>query len=119
MKKKSIGDNIRNIRENLGYSQEYMASQLGLSQQAYSRIEKRPEKTSLEKFLEISAILQVSLNSLINENDNFIQNNFNQNGGNVASQMHINSATEAYEKLINKMNDEISFLRSIIETYKV
>src|SRR5690606_11030697 len=82
-----------------------------------SRIEKKPEKTSLERLLEIAAVLQVSLNSLINANDAFIQNNFHQNGGNVASQMHINSATEAYEKLIAKMDDEISFLRSIIESH--
>ena len=36
---KAIGINIRKIRELKGLSQEYMASQLSLSQRAYSKLE--------------------------------------------------------------------------------
>jgi len=117
-KNKSISDNIRTLREELGYTQEYMAIELNISQQAYSRIEKNPENTALSRLLEIAAVLKVSLNSLINENDAFIQNNFNQNGGHAASQMHLSSEKELYEKLVKRLEDENALLRSLAENGK-
>ena len=43
----NISETIRLIRESKGYSQEYMASQLNITQQAYSRLEKQPETITL------------------------------------------------------------------------
>lgn len=51
-----IGENIRFIREQLGYSQEYVATQLGITQQSYSNIEKKPEKATLQRLKDIAAI---------------------------------------------------------------
>ena len=66
--KSNLSENIRIIRQKKGYSQEYIAYRLKISQQAYSLIENKPEKTTLEKLLKISKILEVKIESLINEN---------------------------------------------------
>ncbi len=66
--KSNLSDNIRIIRQKKGYSQEYIAYRLKISQQAYSLIENKAEKTTLEKLLKISKILEIKIESLINEN---------------------------------------------------
>jgi transcriptional regulator with XRE-family HTH domain len=113
--KKSIADNIRRIRESLGYSQDYVAIRLDISQQAYSTIEKTPEKSTLSRLRQISEILQVPLVTLLGEDDTIIQQNFNQVGGNAATQMRVQeSGSEklVYERLISELRDQIDFLRS-------
>lgn len=109
-----ISDNIRFLRENLNYSQEYVASQLEISQQAYSLIEKQPEKTSLKNLKQIAKILNVSVPSLILEDDHYLQQNFNQQNCNIASHQQI-SSNEAYEKLISRLENEIYYLRNLLE----
>ena len=114
-----VGDIIRVIRENLGYNQDYVATQLGITQQAYSNIEKNPEKATLGRLKEIATILRVSLVTLLGEDEVYIQQNFQQQGGNAATQMHIIPSAnerEVYERLIAKMKEEIVFLREITKT---
>lgn len=114
MKTLKISDKIRLIRESMGYSQEYVAERMKISQQMYSQIEKNPEKTTLKRLKDLAFTLQVSLMTLLNEDEAFVQQNFNQQGGNTASQMNIHSSSEASSILIEKMEAEIQFLRSII-----
>lgn len=106
----TIADNIRRLRENLGFSQDYVASKLGVTQQTYSNIEKNPERTSLKNLRELAVVFNVSIGTIIMEDEQFIQQNFNHQHCNIASQLSI-SSSEIYEKLIKKMEDEINFLR--------
>lgn len=57
----NIGDLIRIERQKKGYSQDYIAQQLNITQQAYSKIEKRPQKTCLETILKIATFLELNL----------------------------------------------------------
>lgn len=57
---KDIHLRIRNTRTELGYSQEFVASKIGISQNAYSRIELGLAKLSIERMLKIADILQVN-----------------------------------------------------------
>jgi transcriptional regulator with XRE-family HTH domain len=117
--KKNISENIRFIRESLGYSQEYIASKLQLTQQAYSNIEKNPEKTTLKKLKEIARVLDVDFITLINEDSTYVQQNFNQQGGNAATKMNLTSSLpekEIYSILINQLKEEITFLRNQLST---
>ncbi len=59
----NIGALIRIERQKKGYSQEYIAQQLNISQQAYSKIEKRPHKTCLETILKIATFLELNLST--------------------------------------------------------
>lgn len=109
-----MSDNIRIIREGLNYSQEDVAERMNLSQQAYSLIEKNPEKTSFKNLQKIASILCVNISTLIMEDEYFVQQNFNQQHCNIASQQHI-ASTEGYEKLIIKLEHEIEILKNTIK----
>jgi transcriptional regulator with XRE-family HTH domain len=65
-KLKAVATNIRKVREYRGYPQEYLAVKLGISQNAYSKIELSYTRLTLERLLEISAILEIDTVALIN-----------------------------------------------------
>ncbi|RYE52077.1 MAG: XRE family transcriptional regulator, partial [Sphingobacteriales bacterium] len=67
--------NIRRIRVFRNYTQDYLAAKLGISQNAYSKIELGYSKISLERLFSISMILEVDLMKLIDlDSSDFIQN---------------------------------------------
>ncbi|TSJ40978.1 helix-turn-helix transcriptional regulator [Mucilaginibacter corticis] len=57
--------NIRNRRHDLGYSQEYMAFRLGISQNAYSKIEAGKASMNIKRFFDIAGVLLTTPESLI------------------------------------------------------
>jgi len=61
-----IRERIKKIRVEKGYSQEYMADRLNISQNAYHKLERGHTRINLQKFLEISKILEVETSELIN-----------------------------------------------------
>ena len=114
----SIAENIRSLREKRGYSQEYMSEILNVSQQTYSLTEKNPERASLERIQKIAQILEVKISFLLDEEDSFVLNNFNQQGGHAVSMLQNTSNDTVYQKMIEKMESEIIFLRNLVETKK-
>jgi transcriptional regulator with XRE-family HTH domain len=52
---------IRSRREQLGYSQEYMAFKLEMSQNAYCKIENGNCRLTIDTLLVIGQVLQVSM----------------------------------------------------------
>lgn len=114
----SLGDNIRIIREARGYSQDYVASKLEITQQSYSNIEKHPEKSTIKRLKEVAGILQVNFVTLLGEDETYIQQNFSQQGGNAATQMNVVSnkaENDIYERLISELKEEITFLRALLK----
>ncbi len=67
-----ILEKIRNLRLSRGYTQEYMAEKLGIDTVNYGRIERGKSKLTLDRFLKICDILQVSPTELLNDNQNEI-----------------------------------------------
>lgn len=63
---KAIAANIRHTREGLNYTQEYLAAKLGISQNAYSKIELGYTKITVERLFQIASILEVEVAGLIN-----------------------------------------------------
>ncbi|MFA6085748.1 helix-turn-helix domain-containing protein [Mucilaginibacter sp.] len=63
---KAVAANIRNKREKLNYTQEYLAVKLGISQNAYSKIELGYTKITIERLFQISEILETDPIELIN-----------------------------------------------------
>ena len=61
-----ILEKIRNIRLSRGYTQEYMGEKLGIDTVNYGRIERGKSKLSLERFIKICEILEVSPGDLLN-----------------------------------------------------
>jgi transcriptional regulator with XRE-family HTH domain len=56
----SVGENIRIQRTIKGYSQEYMAFELDISQAAYSKMERDETELSIRRVFAIAEILEVS-----------------------------------------------------------
>lgn len=59
-----IGIKLRQLRQEHGYSQEYIASQLEISQAQYCRIECGKSTLSTDKFLQLATIYSISPNQL-------------------------------------------------------
>ncbi len=66
----SIGLKIKKIRESKNYSQEYVASKLGISQNAYSRIESNQIKIDIERIKILSEILETPIESIVSDDLN-------------------------------------------------
>ncbi|MBB6108178.1 transcriptional regulator with XRE-family HTH domain [Mucilaginibacter lappiensis] len=62
---KAIAANIRNTREGLNYTQEYLAAKLSISQNAYSKIELGYTKITVERLFQIATILGSDVHELI------------------------------------------------------
>lgn len=107
---------IKEIREGQGLSQEAVAYQLNISQQAYSRIEKNPDSASLKRLKDLSTVFGVSLATLVGEEDTYIQQNFQQQGGYASSVVHVHGAMNLVEKEL--YDEHIKDLRAQIETLK-
>jgi DNA-binding XRE family transcriptional regulator len=60
-----VAANIRKIREFRNYTQEYLAAKLGISQNAYSKIELGYCNITLNRLFYIAAILEIDAVDLI------------------------------------------------------
>jgi transcriptional regulator with XRE-family HTH domain len=61
------GTVIRQFREMRNYSQEYIAGKMGISQNAYSKIENGITQLTVSHIRQISAILEVSIMDLLKD----------------------------------------------------
>lgn len=68
-----VARNIRQQRERLYYSQEYMGVKLGMGQNAYSKIELGKCKITVERLLNIAQILGTDVMVLLQNNENTIE----------------------------------------------
>ncbi len=118
--KKETGHKIRQIRELKGFTQEYIADKLGISQRAYSKIENNQTKIDWERITKIAEVFGVDPIDMISFDDNLIFNNCNQSG---KFETFINNMPERlieqYEKRINDLNEEVLFLRRQLEKKEI
>ena len=112
---------VRLIRESNGFSQEYVASKLDISQQAYSNIEKNPDNASMKRLRQLSQVFSVPVTSLIGETEQIIQQNFQQKGGQAATLIHVQGIPEherqLYERLVDELKSENQLLRSLLDKH--
>ena len=111
---------VRMLREGIGYSQEYVANKLEISQQAYSKLEKNPDSATLERLKQLSEVLGVSINSIVGDEDMFIQQNFHQQGGNASTVMYMTGLADRERNVllqqIQQLENQIALLTKIIES---
>ena len=58
---------IRAARQYKNYSQEYVAAKIGISQNAYSKIELGYSKITLDRFFHIARLLDVDITELLKD----------------------------------------------------
>lgn len=112
---KKIGSKIRQIRELKGFTQEYLAQQLGVSQRAYSKMERDEIKVDWNKITDIAGIFNIDPLDLVSFDDNLIFNNCTQSGKfNNFNNFIPEKLVEQYEARIKQLEEEIVFLRTIV-----
>ncbi len=111
-----IGDNLRKIRELKGYSQDYMAKALEISQRNYCRIEKNEIELSLSKLNKISEILEVTPQQVMGFDDRFIFSNCtNAFASNQNYYACSEQEKEQYQAQIDHLKGEVMYLRTQLE----
>ncbi|WP_343531013.1 helix-turn-helix transcriptional regulator [Pedobacter sp.] len=69
LKKIGLGDEIRRYRNERCYSQEYLASQLGVTQSTYQRIESGAINITSDRLEQIAKIFNLPLEAFLKENE--------------------------------------------------
>ncbi len=62
----SIRKRLKKIRFDKGFTQEFMADKLDISQNSYHKLENGRTKICLRKFIDISKVLEIEISELIN-----------------------------------------------------
>lgn len=118
--KRHVGKNIQRIRVYLGVKQEALATDLGMSQQAVSKVEQQ-EEVDNELLTKISAVLGVSSDIIRNfDEDKSIYhiNNYNYQDATIsdgattiAQQFNpLEKIVELYERLLQSEREKIELL---------
>ncbi|QMW03374.1 helix-turn-helix domain-containing protein [Spirosoma foliorum] len=64
-----LSEKLRRLRQLFGYSQEYIAFNIGMTQPAYCKWESGQTQPSINKLEELANIYQLSLGDLLNDDD--------------------------------------------------
>lgn len=114
-----IGALIRNLREQKGITQDFMAKELTLTQSNYGRLEKDDQRLNAPKLQKIAEILGVTVAYLFNEAHGEVMNQYGKMS--QPEQVHMQSK-DIYEGYINSqkfqidhLQQEIIFLRGLIK----
>lgn len=113
-----LGEKLKQALLRKGFSQEYMAEMLDVSQKTYSNFENNRTKPNFAQIEKISNVLEVSiLDFLSNESLSFYNtDNKGGNNGLVINQVS-EKLIEQYELHIKKLEDEISYLKELLNKF--
>jgi transcriptional regulator with XRE-family HTH domain len=109
-----IGEKIRKIREMKGISQEYLATQLDISPQAYGKIEREETKLDFGRLEVIAKLMQVDPLDIVNFDESQVFNNtFNNHAEHQKNFiLHNNEQVNPIiEKTFTLLQEEIHQLR--------
>ncbi|TXK73669.1 helix-turn-helix domain-containing protein [Mesonia sp. HuA40] len=110
-----IGKCIRALRQIKGYSQEYMAIKLHMSQSNYAKIEKELINISTQRLKAIAAVLEVSMHRLLVEPPQKSAALIDEKEDlNLEVMEDFFTTKVLYEKIIEDKDKEIAFLREEI-----
>ncbi len=110
-----IGIRIRKIRESKGFSQKFMANQLGMTQSNYGRLEQDDGRLTVPKLTIIAKTLEVSISHILGEQaTQIIHQHGNKNPGAYNVETLYQNNKELYEELksaVVSVKEEISLLK--------
>jgi len=117
--KMHIGRKISRIREIRGIKQDILALELGVSQQAISKIEQSEdiEDSTLEK---IAAALGISIEAIKNFNEdavfNIISNTFNSNDSSTLNAINAQCSFNPIDKVVELYNEKVALLERLLQS---
>ena len=117
-----ISSNVKRIREQKGYPQDYMAVKMGMSQPKYSRIENGEARFSMKELQEIADLLETDISAFLDAPKVTIQNQtINDNANGYVENLHIENKEaiiqliQAKDDIIQQLKDEIQHLKKEME----
>lgn len=107
---------IKQIRELKNFTQEHVATHLGLTTRAYSKIESGETQLTINRLNEISSILGVEPMKVLGFDEKQVFNNCKQEGNIGINHINIpEKLIQQYEKTIQILEDEVALLRSLVK----
>ncbi len=117
--KMNLGNKIKKLRELKNLTQSHMASELGITQSTYSKIEIGEIDLSFTKLEKISEVLGMSPEEIFTFNESMVFNvmhNLNGNNGFVINKGATEVEVQLYKDQISTLKEEVQHLKKIIET---
>lgn len=118
LKKVDHGRNIKCLRNMLGYTQEQLAFELEMSQQAFSDLEKRDiiDDTTLGK---IAKVMKVPVEAIKNFDEskaiNIFSNTFNSHDTSTLHAVNYYPSFNPLEKIIELYNDKVALYERMLK----
>ncbi len=106
---------IRKLREQKGFSQEYMAYELGIAQASYAKIENNTTRLSLERLFVISQVLQINIMQLLCAQEEFttpLPSDY------IPDQPLVSKLIACYEDRLKEKDDHIRLLTAMLQELK-
>ena len=121
----TVAARLKQIRLKKNFSQEYVASKIGLSQKAYSKIENNETRLNVETLLLLSEVLETPIAEFFTNSKNPILNDFSsaRTGDNVIYKQEADKKMEelfekllaAKDEIIRSKVEEINSLKLVID----
>lgn len=115
-----LGRKVGRMRELLGVKQETLAADLGISQQAVSKLE-QSEKIDDERLQQIAKILGVNSEAIKNFSDDTVINNINNLYDSSSVDTIVNTQVnpikelaELYERLLQSEREKVAILEKLL-----
>jgi transcriptional regulator with XRE-family HTH domain len=109
-----VGQNIRKFRTQKGYSQEYMAESLGITQPSYARLEKDDNRINVVRLLQIAQYLEVNVGELLGHKAQMVTNQSNNKTATAYNVDKVSKIINADKEFIASLKGEIAFLREVL-----
>lgn len=122
-----IGDKIRKIRLEKGFSQDYVASKLEMLQNNFSRWERNGDKLTIEKIKQVASIFGMDFYEFILYGENLMQMEHIKKAIQLTRDLNSNNNDQLgeYQRIVLKQSEliidlhqEIDDLKTELETLK-
>ncbi len=113
----TLSKNIRKHRELKGYSQEYMANELHISQPSYAKLENDSTKITVERLFSISKLLEMDMAELLDLKNQTVYNQELKDYavGHQTVQNLYQENKETYKELLKAKDEQITLLKEMLE----
>jgi transcriptional regulator with XRE-family HTH domain len=115
----NIGTKIKKLRELKNLTQEHMASVIGITQSAYSRMELGETEITYSKLARIAGELGMKPEEVIAFNESMVFNVMHNQTGNgliIQNNSLNNEERELYKQQIETLKEEVAYLKKIIDS---
>jgi len=114
------GEKIRHLRRQRKLTQTEMADSLNITQRAFSKIENNEVQLKIDRLEEIANLLNVDAKELLPDlpNQNFEHVSYSQIGNGKFINQTNDKERELFENIINRQQEEIKYLKGLVEVFK-